>query len=739
MGKAIGIDLGTTNSVVAFKDIDVRIVQIGIDDLCHSCVAYDKRNDQFIIGNVAYQSWKRYTPNIVVSAKRLMGCAIKDDNVKKMQSDKRAYPFGIMQLNGGTEDSVAIVLNGRQYTPEQISGMILGFLKSEAGKKLGDITHAVITVPAYFTEKQRTATKKAAEFAGLKVQQLLAEPTAAAISYGFDQIKNDEAKNLLIYDFGGGTFDLSILAAAGGQFVEMGAGGDRWLGGDDIDRLLSNYVCKQIEKENNLDLQELLDSKRENEVKTFYAGLKLEVEKAKKALGTQDVFSVPIGDFLEDEDGDPLDEIDIRRDTFEAMIRPLISRTIDLIEELMKNTSMTMDLIDNILLVGGSSCIPLVKQMLSEKYGKEKVKLSEKPMLAVAEGAAILAQSLPVDDTDEIPDWEEAPESKATEPVGDRIFVPSTKKKTFIKIETAEGSKMEKVIDSQEPLPCETNRKFYTMVDNQKIVQVEIFNDAENESYERVSIGFFAISEDLPAHSELNFKFMLDLDDTMRATVKESTGKTHQLVLGRGYNDTSCLSAISYHYDEIMNDNRIAANKKAVFIKRIQQIIDEIEKCRLEPTDGKWNEFESRIDDAATNAKLGEEQSGENNLGEILAKILLSEFGEYIDSEDRTEMRTQIQNLSSANTPFEKQLIFEKLHDIAVQYSILLHIKLFDVVAHSASNAQQAARASAVFDECKTALQMRNIAQIRQLMLDNADLLKNEDGETISIGAGIII
>jgi len=742
MGKAIGIDLGTTNSVVAFKDVSVRVVQIGPnhEDLCRSCVAVNARNGQVVIGNEAYNGWKRYAPNIVVSAKRLMGGAIKDENVQKMKADSRTYPYGITKLNGGTEDSVAIVLNGRQYTPEQISAMILKYLKEEASKSQGEITHAVITVPAYFNENQKTATKTAAEMAGLHVQQLLAEPTAAAISYGFDQLKEGEAKNLLIYDFGGGTFDLSILAATadanGTQFVEMGAGGDCWLGGDDIDRMLSNYVCKQIEKENNIDLEELLDNKTEREQKAFYAGLKLEVEKAKKALGNVNIASIPIGEFLEDEDGEPIDDIDITRDAFEAMIRPIIQRTIDLIEDLMQKTSMTMDLIDNILLVGGSSCIPLVKTMLVDKYGKEKVKLSEKPMLAIAEGAAILSQRLPIEDNGvEIPDWgEEGADPLAS--TGGVVF--TTKHRYFIKVLDNSGkSKMEKIFDSQEPMPCQSNRKFSTTVDNQKVVQVELFNDDTGDTYKRISLAFFTIKEDLPANSDLNFTFSIDVNETMEAGVKVvSTGKNHDLVLSRGKNDESCLSSIAFNFDEVIGNSSISTNKKAVFINRVQDIIDEIENNKLSPTDGKWGEFESRVEEAARTAKLGEEQTGENNLGEVLAMILLSDFNMYLDPGDRTKMRDLLDKAKRAGNSFERQELYDKLFDIANNYSLLLHVKLFDIVAHSTSDPIKAGRASAVYEECQNALQMGDVNAIRELIKDNTDLMKSDDGTVITIGTG---
>lgn len=148
-----------------------------------------------MVGNTAYKNWKRLAPNIVVSVKRLMGASISDPQVQKMKADKEMYPYGITKMSGGTEDSVVVVLNGKEYTPEQISAEILRQLKNDASVKLGDeVTHAVITVPAYFNEKQKTATRKAAELAGLKVQRLLVEPTAAAISYGADKMAADEDK-----------------------------------------------------------------------------------------------------------------------------------------------------------------------------------------------------------------------------------------------------------------------------------------------------------------------------------------------------------------------------------------------------------------------------------------------------------------------------------------------------------------------------------------------------------------
>lgn len=728
MGKAIGIDLGTTNSVVAFKDVSVRTIQTGAnnEDLCRSCVAMDK-NGNFIVGNSVYNSWKRHAPNIVVSAKRLMGASINDSNVQKMKADKHSYPFGIQKLSGGTEDSVAILLHGKEYTPEQISAEILRSLKNDANNKLGDVEYAVITVPAYFNEKQKSATKKAAKLAGLKVLQLLAEPTAAALSYGFDNLKDDEDKTLLIYDFGGGTFDLSILTAAGGQFVETGAGGDRWLGGDDIDVILSDYVKEQIENNNNLNLQELLDGKSEKEVKEFTAGLKADVENAKKTLSQSTSATIFISNYLEDDNDDPVDDIVVTRDTFESLIRPLIQRTIDLIEELLTKTSISADDLSNILLVGGSSCIPLVKRMLVEKYGEEKVLSSEKPMLAIAQGAAILAASMDVtkwkDDEDGDFDENEAP--------SEGPVVYTAKHNYYIQLQRNGKKELEKFIEDQTPLPYSINRQFSTTVNDQKIVEVKLFSDAEDGTYEKLASGFFTISENLSAGSKLNFTFNLDEDETLRVKVKVvNTGKSSQVVLGRGNKDSSCLSEISSSIEDVMSDESISENKKSTFISKVQNIIDVIEKSRLKSDDDKWLELEQQVKTAKQFAIEPEEQ--ENHLGEILASVLVNNFRQYIDPSDYSEMKDKLSQLRSTTDKFKKESLNQELEDIANQYGILLNVFLYKIVANNAKTPQDAARANCAFDEMMQALKTGDVSSIRRIQSENSDLLETNG---VSIGA----
>lgn len=733
MGKAIGIDLGTTNSVVAFKDVTVRTIQTGAnnEDLCRSCVAMDKSGN-FIVGNSVFNSWKRHAPNIVVSAKRLMGASISDPNVQKMKGDKHSYPFGIQKLSGGTEDAVAILLHGKEYTPEQISAEILRSLKNDACNKIGDVEYAVITVPAYFNEKQKSATKKAAKLAGLKVLQLLAEPTAAALSYGFDNLKPDEDKTLLIYDFGGGTFDLSILTAAGGQFVETGAGGDRWLGGDDIDMILSDYVKGQIESTNNINLADLLSEKTDKEVKEFTSGLKHDVEEAKKTLSQSTTATLFISQYLEDEEGEPIDDIVVTRDTFESLIRPLVQRTIDLIEELLVKTNISAADLSNILLVGGSSCIPLVKRMLVEKYGDKKVLSSEKPMLAIAHGAAILAASM---DTSKWKDDEDGDFDENAAP-SDGPIVYTAKHNYLIQVQRNEKKELEKFIEDQTPLPYSINRQFSTTVDDQKIVEVKLFSDAEDGTYDKLASGFFTISESLPAGSKLNFTFNLDEDETLRVKVKVvNTGKSAQVVLGRGNKDSSCLSEISSSIEDVMSDDSISDNKKTAFIAKVQSTIEEIEKSKLKSDDNKWLDLEQRIKTAKQLASEREEQ--EDNLGKILATILVRNFGKLIDPDDYNKMKSKLGQLESATDRFQKESLNNDLLDIANQYGLLLNIFLFKIVANNAKNPQDAARANCAFDEMMQALQTGDIPAIRRIQDENQDLLKRNDAGLGAFGMGI--
>ncbi len=739
MAKTIGIDLGTTNSVVAFKDATVRVIATGPnnEDLCRSCVAVDK-SGSFIVGNAPYKNWKRYAPNIVVSAKRLMGAAISDNQVQKMKADKDMYPYGISKYSGGTEDSVAIIMNGKEYTPEQISAEILRQLKNDASVKLGDeVTHAVITVPAYFNEKQKSATRKAAELAGLKVQRLLAEPTAAAISYGADKMSKDEDKIFLVYDFGGGTFDLSVLVASGGNFIESGTGGDRWLGGDDIDRLLSEYVLTEAGKANDVDIHDVIELLPEKKKHAFQGEFKSEIESAKKALSQADSATISVFDYLETEDGDPIDiEVTITRDQFNNMIRPLVQRTIDLIEELLVKTAYPIETIDNILLVGGSSCIPLVRQMLCDKYGKEKILSSEKPMLAIAEGAAILSHSMGTD--------AECPNCSKTIPVGTDVcpFCGSTiggtienppieggvqisittKHKYFIETrDDADNVQYSMIIDENEVLPNEVNHKFYTLVENQKIVAVSLFNDKENGGKEKIGTGYFTITENLPVHSELQFTFRITEDENMSIKVRiASTGRTQNIVYSRGSLDAHCFDAIQSSFDRVMCDPNIDEDKKAGFVEKLQKTIDSIQTGGLNPESKEWQNFETVVQSATTVATAKDE--GED-VQVTISKILLDHFGKFMKNEHKDSMRREITKYEDATNPMQKNEIANKLEEMNDQYGLFVHAFLLNISGHDNSDPVRANKALVAYNQFMGALNEGNIQKARDILEANGNLI----------------
>lgn len=742
MAKAIGIDLGTTNSVVAFKDTTVRTVTTGPDneELCRSCVAIDKKTGEFVVGNSPYNAWKKYAPNIVVSVKRLMGAGISDEQVQKMKAQKSLYPYGIDKLAGGTDESVAVILNGKQYTPEQISAQILRQLKEDASVKLGEITHAVITVPAYFNEKQKSATRKAAEMAGLKVQRLLAEPTAAAISYGVDKMEKDEEKVFLVYDFGGGTFDLSILVASGGNFIESGTGGDRWLGGDDIDKALMNYVFENTNKEQDVDVQKLIDDLDDRKRYAFQGELKKQIEGAKKQLSNSKAASIEIFGELETEDGDMVDiEVSITRDEFENLIRPLIQRTINLVDELLDKTGYPIETIDNILLVGGSSCIPLVRKMLVAKYGEEKILSSEKPMLAIAEGAAILAHSL--SDEFECPECGEmVPKDNTTCPhcgaklsgedaeKADKeppiLVTYTTKHNYYIKLETGN----QKIIDANELLPFEINKRFKTTVDNQKIVELVILSDAEGGTYEKIASGFFTISDNLPADSSLTFTFSLTESEELSAKVKiDKTGKTTNIVLGRGNKDSKCLGTISDSIRGILGDSSISDAKKAEYMSKVQESIDVISKSNFKEDATEWQDIENKINLAQNHAHAAEES--DNSISLIIAKILLGTFDRFIATEDENEMKSLISKAESSSNPMEKVVSLKKLEDLTEKYSLFTTIFMFRIVAMNDSvNPATAARADKAYNDMMNALNRHDVDTVRDLISNNSSILSSMGG-----------
>jgi molecular chaperone DnaK len=401
MGNIVGIDLGTSNSVAAFKLADVEIVTAPDNTapdrkLTRSIVTI--QDGRLVVGEAAYRQLNAAPENTISSIKRLMGRGFNDAVV---QNQLQHFSYKVTASSEGTDNSLAVWLDGKEYTPEDISAAILRQVldnaeafQSQTGQN-SRITGAVITIPAYFNDKQRHATLTAAQQAKLTTIELLPEPTAAAISYGFKP-DSDDVNTILVYDFGGGTFDASLITTAGNQFIELGKAGDLWLGGDDVDSRLVNLIKQKVALAEGLtDIDGLIAKMPHYQRVRFLQDLKLAAERAKIDLSQATSALVQPATPLIDELGMAISiDVTVARTEFEALILPLIDRTLEICQDAIKYSDYPQETIDTILLVGGSAQIPLVQARVKSVFGADRVLVHPRPMYAVAEGAAIVAAGL---------------------------------------------------------------------------------------------------------------------------------------------------------------------------------------------------------------------------------------------------------------------------------------------------------------------------------------------------------
>ncbi len=495
MTKAIGIDLGTTNSVAAIRKVETEIIKNSEGEfITPSCVNIQKkkfRKPTFVVGRNALEWLKQDPENTITAIKRLVGRSYHEPEVEQFLKEHR-LAYKISRNSKGSENSLVVHAAGQEFTAEEISAEILAKIKADTEKREdSEVGYAVITVPAYFNDKQKHGTRIAAARAGLKVQRLLPEPTAAAISFGVDKVKGEEAQVVLVFDFGGGTLDLSVLTISGGQFIEQGKGGDMWLGGDDIDRLISDYILDETAKEYEIeDIDTLIAGAELKDKNRFLAELKSAVEQAKISLSTHDEAWVEVLGILHDKDGDSIDvEVELTRARFDELMQPVISSIMKLTDEIIENIHFTPDLIDKVLLVGGSSKIPLIISSMQEKFGSEKVMIHERPMLAIAEGAAILSHRLA--DTYECPgcgrNVRQADKTclkcdfnleQHTIDQGVFDIVHSAAHDYFIQLADNQSHLL---IEKNTPLPCSASETFTLVHAEQRIVHLKFFNIVNQE------------------------------------------------------------------------------------------------------------------------------------------------------------------------------------------------------------------------------------------------------------------
>ncbi|MDJ0736171.1 MAG: Hsp70 family protein [Nostocaceae cyanobacterium] len=571
MGNIVGIDLGTTNSVAAFKFAEIEVV-VADDNtppdrkLTRSVVAWAK--DKLVVGQQAYNQLRAEPENTIVSIKRLMGRGFSDPEVQEQLS---RLSYKITQTTHGTENSLAVWLGNQEYQPEDISAEILGKVVQNAQafqEKKGQrsvINEAVITIPAYFNDKQRHATRTAALRSGLNPRELLPEPTAAAISYGFTPDDDGDVKTILVYDFGGGTFDSCLLTTSGNQFIELGKAGNLWLGGDDIDQQIIQFVKAQVAETESLeDVDALIAQMPTFQRMRFLADLKITVEWAKIALtNTPSVHIIPPTPLLNDLGMPILIDVELTREKFEELILPLVESTIPICHDAIRYSEYTTDLVDMVLMVGGSSQIPLVQQKLKEAFGEDRVVVHPRPMYAVAEGAAIVAAGL-------------------TENVG-------TVSRDYY-IQLVDGPY--KVISRGEVLPFATAQTFKTVVDGQRLICLDFLNyDSEGNQMEPIGKMWLPLYQRYPQGTEI--LVTLELDEYMgdlqiTAVLKNDPSVKVSSLLSRGGSDEK----INDDVDKIIQDINNRGFSPDTIEKFSQQVMGVIQVSNqiVDPTTKKERE-----------------------------------------------------------------------------------------------------------------------------------------------------
>ncbi|MFO0953299.1 MAG: Hsp70 family protein [Isosphaeraceae bacterium] len=514
---AIGIDLGTTNSAAAVGGRDTKVLPNRDNEpLTPSVVGYLVRRrkggeGEIVVGRAAVNNAERSPEETISSIKRLMGRIHGEPwtlHGETMTVDKvRArVPYALAPPPAADADDqgVKVVLAGKPYSPVEISAMILRKIKEDATFALGEeVTHAVITVPAYFTERQRVATAEAGRLAGLEVLKIIDEPTAAAIAFGAG--REAEQHRVLVYDLGGGTFDISVIQMAGGQFQILEILGDNWLGGDDFDQTIVRRIVEFIREMEGYD---------PSGDRAFLAQAKAEAERIKKALSSQTSYPVFWPAKIPDRGTIDVD-LTITRAEFEQDIAPMVDRTIELVNQALRNQHLTPEDITEVLLVGGSTAVPAVQQAVTRLFGPGKVKRHLNPMECVALGAGILASKLPLTP------------AAAPAPGGDagRTVVEVTA--MHLGIAAGKGNDPDNfavIIPKGTPYPLSVPRKhtFYPTSDHQTLIRIPIYEglNARASLNEQQGLIELPLGEGLTADSAVEVSFNYDRNRVLRVGVR---------------------------------------------------------------------------------------------------------------------------------------------------------------------------------------------------------------------------
>lgn len=501
MAKMIGIDLGTTNSCVAVMEgKDSKIIENAEGDRTTPSIVGYTEDEEILVGQAAKRQAVSNPKNTVFAVKRLIGRQFEDDVV---QRDISMVPYDIAKADNG---DAWVDISGNKMAPPQISAQVLSKMKKTAEDYLGEeVTEAVITVPAYFNDSQRQATKDAGRIAGLDVKRIINEPTAAALAYGMDKASGDST--IAVYDLGGGTFDISIIEIADvdgeKQFEVLSTNGDTFLGGEDFDLRIIDYLAEEFKKEHGMDLHsDPLALQR----------LKEAAEKAKIELSSSGQTEVNLPYITADQSGPKHLVIKLTQAKLESLVEDLVERTLEPVRTALKDADVSVSAVDDIILVGGQTRMPLVQKKAKEFFGKEP-RRDVNPDEAVAMGASIQAAVLSGD-------------------VKDVLLLDVTP--LSLGIETM-GSVMSTLIDKNTTIPTKKAQVFSTAEDNQPAVTIHVLQGERKQAGQNKSLGRFDLSDIPPAPRgapQIEVSFDLDANGILNVSAKDkATGKEQSIVI----------------------------------------------------------------------------------------------------------------------------------------------------------------------------------------------------------------
>ncbi len=495
MSKIIGIDLGTTNSAFAYMVAGKPevITNAEGDRTTPSVVAVTKKGER-LVGKVAQRQRVTNPKNTIYGIKRLIGRKFDDKEVKH---DLELSPYKIVKKGQG----VAVEMDGKEYTPEEISAMVLSKIKADAEAFLGEkVTEAIITVPAYFDDSQRQATKDAGKIAGLEVKRIINEPTAAALAYGLESKKDEK---IVVFDLGGGTFDVSILELGDGVFEVMSTNGDTHLGGEDFDNIIVDFLVNEFKKESGIDIKG--DAAAMQRVKD-------EAEKAKKELSSSTSTDINLPFLSADADGPKHFEYTLTRAKLEELVSDLLDRLEEPVRKALKDAKLDTKDIDEIVMVGGMTRMPAVVEKVKKIFGKDPMQ-GVNPDEVVAVGAAIQGGVLQGD-------------------VKDVLLLDVTP--LTLGIETMGGVRTP-LIDRNTTIPTSKSEVFSTASDNQPQVEIHVLQGEREFAKDNKSLGRFILDGIAPAPRgvpQIEVTFNLDANGILNVTAKDKgTGKAQSITI----------------------------------------------------------------------------------------------------------------------------------------------------------------------------------------------------------------